>query len=197
MKVISNLDLIVILEITKNLNRKWSINELSGAINKHYKPTYVAVQRLIDNQILRKNSNALIEPLFKNTLLYEIAEKKRILDFKNKTIYIIQNKIEKIKDSYFSMILFGSSVYKRGQDIDLLIIIPNLKEINEFEQKIKKTLGSFYSEIDLNIINEDSCYEMLNKPNQLNVMNEILKNHLALIGIENFYRILKRWKNDK
>ena len=56
-------------------------------------------------------------------------------------------------------------------------------------------LGSFYSKIGLNVISEESCYEMLNKPNQLNVMNEVMKNHLVLNGTESFYKILKRWKD--
>ena len=51
--------------------------------------------------------------------------------------------------------------------------------------------------VDVNIITEESAYEMLNRPNQTNVMNEIMKNHLVLIGVENFYNILKKWKNDK
>ena len=101
------------------------------------------------------------------------------------------NKIAK----FFSAILFGSSVNKKGNDIDVLIIIPNSEEISNFQRQVEIELGPFYSKIDLNVISEESCYEMLNKPNQLNVMNEVMKNHLVLNGTESFYKILKRWKD--
>jgi predicted nucleotidyltransferase len=84
----------------------------------------------------------------------------------------------------------------QGSDIDILIIVPDSENAEEFKQKAARALGSINSKIDLNCVNEEGCYEMLNKPNELNVMNEILKNHLVLIGPENFYWIIRRWKND-
>ncbi|MDP1694591.1 MAG: hypothetical protein Q8L34_03555, partial [Candidatus Woesearchaeota archaeon] len=66
--------------------------------------------------------------------------------------------------------------------------------ISDFQKQTEDALGSFSSQVDLNIVSEESCYEMLNKQNQLNVMNELLKNHLVLVGTESFYKILQRWK---
>ena len=188
------LDILITAEITKNLTRKWSINELARTIDKHYRPTYAAVQRLKHHGIMEIDQNGLFAPTLKDTVLLELAEKNRLNDH-NKTIKIIKNKLADLDDSYFSVILFGSSVYKMGKDIDLLVIIPNSADPDSFRNSIRNGLGSFYSKVDLNIVNERSCYEMLNHPNQTNVMNEIMKNHLVLTGIENFYRILRRWKN--
>jgi predicted nucleotidyltransferase len=195
MKVINDLDIFILEEFSKDLTRKFTINELSKIINKHYRPTYAAVQRLIKNKFIIKNKNNLIEILFEDTILLELSERKRLIEHKNNEIKIISKKLSNINHSFFSAILFGSSVYKKGKDIDILVIIPDCEEINNFKLEIEKTLGSFYSIIDLNIINEKSCYEMLNKINQVNVMNEIIKNHLVLVGINNFYRIIKRWNN--
>ena len=195
MKVITTLNIKIMEEITKDLTRKWSINKLSKKINKHYRPVYAAVQSLIKQGFLIKNQNNLIEPVFKDTLLLELAEKQRLINHNDKEIKIIKDKLSRIKTVFFSAVLFGSSVDKKGKDIDILIIIPDSKEINNFQKQAEAELGSFYSKVDLSIIPEESCYEMLNKPNQLNVMNEIMKNHLVLDGTENFYKILKRWKN--
>ena len=182
-------------EFTKDLSRKWTINELSKHINKHYRPVHAAVQSLIKQDLLIKNQNSLIEPAYKDTLFLELAEKQRILNYKDNDVKIIRNKLSGIKTVFFSAVLFGSSVSKKGKDIDILMIIPDSLEISNFQKQAEIELGSFYSKVDLNIVSEESCYEMLNKPNQLNVMNEIMKNHLVLDGTENFYKILKRWKN--
>jgi len=47
MEIITYLDLVITAKITEDLARKWSINKLAGAIGKHYRPTYLAVQRLL------------------------------------------------------------------------------------------------------------------------------------------------------
>ncbi len=175
---------------------RWSINKLASSLNKKYRPVYAAVQRLIKKDILEKNQNNLLIPRFKETLIFEYAERKRFSEIKDKDLKIIKKRIEQVDDSFFSAVLFGSSVKKKGNDIDILFIIPDSEDTDKFELKIRKMLGSYENIIDLNIINEKSCYEMLNMPNQLNVMNEIMKNHLVILGDEGFYRIIRRWKND-
>src|SRR3989344_5386432 len=197
MKVITTLNLGIMEEITKNLSRRWSINELSKKINKHYRPVYAATQSLIKEGFLVKNQNKLIEPVFKNTLMLELAERQRIIKHNNKEIKIIKEKLSRLKTVFFSAVLFGSSVNKNGKDIDILIIIPDSGEISNFQKQVEVKLGSFSSKVDLNIISEEICYEMLNNPNQLNVMNEIMKNHLVLYGEEGFYNILHRWKDGR
>jgi len=195
MKVITTLNLEIMEEITKDLTRKWSINELSKKISKHYRPVHASIQSLIKQGFLIKNKNNLIEPIFKDTLLLELAEKERLTSHNQKEIQIITDKLSKLKTVFFSAILFGSSVNKNGKDIDILMIIPNSEEISNFQRQAEAELGSFYSKVDINIVSEESCYEMLNKSNQLNVMNEIMKNHLVIAGTESFYKIIKRWKN--
>ncbi|MBS3121739.1 hypothetical protein J4434_02560 [Candidatus Woesearchaeota archaeon] len=195
MKVITTLSIRIMEEISRDLTKKWSINLLSKIINKHYRPVHAAVQSLITQKFLAKNQNNLVEAVFKNTLLLELAEKQRLTKHNSKEIKIIAEKLSRIKTSFFSAVLFGSSVNKKGNDIDILIIIPDSEKITDFQKQAEEILGSFYSKTDLNIVSEKSCYEMLNTPNQLNVMNEIMKNHLILTGAESFYNILKRWKN--
>ena len=195
MKVITKVNLKIMEEITKDLTKKWSINGLSKKINKHYIPVYAATQSLIKEGFLIKNQNNLIEPTLKNTLLLELAERQRSIENKNKELKIINDKLLRLKTTFFSTVLFGSSVRKKGNDIDILIIIPNSEEASNFKKQVENELGSFFNKLDLNVVSEESCYEMLNSPNKLNIMNEILKNHLVLSGAESFYKILKRWKN--
>ena len=184
----------IMSEISKDLTRKWSIRGISLAIGKHYRPVYQAVQRLLKWGHIARNANRLLEPLFKEALLLEIAERNR-LSTQRKEIRIIENRLKNMRSVFFSAVLFGSSVNKKGRDIDILMIIPDSESIEKFKQEAKTALGSFESEVDIQAIHEESCYEMLNNPNQLNVMNEIMKSHLVLNGAESFYNILKRWKN--
>lgn len=196
MEVITKLELLIASQITKDFTRLWSINELATSIKKKYRPVYAAVQRMIQKNILEKNNNNLVKPKFQNTHVFEAGEKKRILEIKNKDILIIQKKLSNMQSMFFTAVLFGSSVNRKGNDIDLLIILPDSEDIDCFQKKTQKALGSFFSLIDLNIITVKSCYEMLNKPNKVNVMNEIMKNHLVIYGFEAFYNIIKKWKND-
>src|SRR3989338_1203566 len=195
MKVITLVNLKIMEEITKDLTKKWSINRLSKTMNKHYRPVYAAVQALIDQGFLIKNQNNLIDPTFNNPFLLELAEKQRLVNHNNKEIHILKERLSRLRTAFFSAVLFGSSVNKKGKDIDILIILPDSRELSDFQRQTENALGSFSSKVDLNIVSEESCYEMLNKPNQLNVMNELLKNHLVLIGTESFYKILQRWKH--
>ena len=198
MKVIKKNEILIFKEITKNLSKKWTINSLSTKLGLKYRPIYSVAIDLINRKYIKKNENNLLEPKYFDTFFLQIGEKIRLLEFNNKDIKIIKERFEKnIGNSYYSTILFGSSVAKKGKDIDLLFIVPTSSDSSKFEEKINKSLGSFENIVDVNIITEESAYEMLNRPNQTNVMNEIMKNHLVLIGVENFYNILKKWKNDK
>src|SRR3989344_9327861 len=151
MKVITILNLKIMEEITKDLTKKWSINELSKRLNKHYRPIHAAVQSLIKEEFLIKNQNNLIEPIFKDTFLLELAEKQRLIKHNNKEIKIIKQKLSRLKTVFFSAVLFGSSVNKKGKDIDILIIIPDSGEISNFQKQAEAELGSFYSKVDLSI----------------------------------------------
>src|SRR3990167_2088818 len=104
MKVITNLNIKVMEEITKDLTKKWSINELSKKIKKHYRPVHAAVQSLIKHGFLTKNQNSLIEPTFKNITLLELAEKQRLGDHHDKDIKIIKDKLSGIKTVFFAAV---------------------------------------------------------------------------------------------
>ncbi|MDP1694774.1 MAG: hypothetical protein Q8L34_04505, partial [Candidatus Woesearchaeota archaeon] len=124
MKVITLVNLEIMEEITKDLTKQWSINRLAKTIHKHYRPVYAAVQALIEQGFLIKNQNNLIEPTFNNTLLLELAEKQRLVEHTNKEIHIIKERLSRVSTAFFSAVLFGSSVSKKGKDIDILIILP-------------------------------------------------------------------------
>src|SRR3989344_6109357 len=119
MKVITVMNVKIMEEMTKDLTKKWSINGLSKKINKYYRPVYAAVQSLIKQEFLIKNKNNLIEPVFKDTLLLELAEKQRLINHNNKEIKLIKERLLRLKTAFFSAVLFGSSVNKKGNDIDI------------------------------------------------------------------------------
>lgn len=110
---------------------------------------------------------------------------KIILDFKNEIL-------EKFKDEYFIMILFGSAVYnKKPHDYDIFFIFENYKKVKEHEKAIEVIASNHNKEFDINIVAVDSIFEMASKRDQKNIFNELLNNHIILYGAENFYRLLK------
>ena len=72
----------------------------------------------------------------------------------------------------------------------MLVVISSEQEIETIRKKIKNIL-SLYN-VDLNIISEKSLFQMWENKNELNVGNEILKNHYVLTGFETYINYLRK-----
>lgn len=188
-----------ILKFLLENKQKWSILEIANKLQKDYKNTFQAIDKLYPDLIYKekKGSMNLIEiKLTPNTILYSVEEKrtKEFLE-ENKKLKLIKEDIEKINYPFFIVLLFGSVAKKTAtekSDIDICIISDNKEKTNELISKLK--LLPYPIEIqDFKISEFES---MLNKK-EGNVAKEIIKNNIILYGIENYYNLISRWMKNE
>ncbi|MBU0466610.1 MAG: hypothetical protein KJ600_00595 [Nanoarchaeota archaeon] len=188
---------IKVMEIfVSEINKKFSIRQISQIIEKPYPLVHRSIKLLISNHFLTKDENNLISLNYKENnaeIAYIESQRKRGFLEKNKTINLFTiDALKKINLDFFILIIFGSSIkLKNPSDIDVLFIIDNKDRINEFEKLLNNLASNFSKKFDIKVISIESAYEMLAKRDDINVMNETLNKHIILFGAENYYRILK------
>jgi predicted nucleotidyltransferase len=120
---------------------------------------------------------------------YALAEIERLKDIlANKMMKTIAENIYRL-NKQFICILFGSFASGKStkeSDIDLLFISSD----SGMERAAKNNLSRF--DIDLNVISEDSLFDMWSHPDKLNIGNEIFKNHVVLFGSEAFINLVRK-----
>ncbi len=115
-----------------------------------------------------------------------------------KIIQELQDRISKYSD-FFTLIIFGS--YAKGtatkkSDLDIAFIVDNeetRKEISPFIETIKRRE---LIKIDYYVFTEKEFLEMLTNEEQ-NVGKEIYRTSLIYYGLIEYYRLLKRMKNEQ
>lgn len=178
------------------ITSRFSIKEISEILKKPYPLIHRSTKPLIEIKFLIKDEKELLSLNYKENIselsYIESLRKKEFLD-KDKTISLfVKDIINKSKIDYFIFLIFGSSVEsKNPRDIDILIIIEDKDKVSEFERFAGNIAKNFTKKLDINVISNESAYEMLNKRDNINVMNETLNKHIILFGGENYYRIIK------
>lgn len=163
----------------------------------HVSLTHKAIQPLIKANIIQKDKHKNLILNYKihhETLAF--VEYLRKDDFLNrfKDIKLLaQEIINKIKQEYFVLLVFGSAVdSNKPRDIDILLIIDSTEKV-EFHEKFLQNIVSKYSlPFEERVIGFESVYEMLAKRDEKNIMNEILNKHIILYGAELFYRLIQK-----
>lgn len=173
----------ILMHLLDDLTKHPSIREISIELNQKYSQTYQTVKQLETKDLViiqNLKNNKRIFPNFHNIQLIEI-EICRFLK-SHKEIHRLQKKLPN-----YTTILFGSQTrkYKLQSDYDLLII--SSEDPRKIEEEIYNNLAIY--PIDLQITTEKGLKEMWSK-NELNVGNEILKNHVILKGFEHFTGLL-------
>jgi|SRR3989338_1490066 len=177
------------------INEKFSIKQISEIIKKAYPLVHRSIKSLLNDGILIKDSKELISLNYRGDSQHiayvESLRKNKIL--KNKTISLfIKDTLNKINLDFFVFLIFGSSVESKDpRDVDILLIIQEKEKINEVEKIVANIASNFSKKFDIHIISAESAYEMLNKRDSSNILNETLNKHILLFGAENYYRILK------
>ena len=77
----------------------------------------------------------------------------------------------------------------KNSDIDLLFIVPDGKNIEQFKNKIENNLKILSYKIDINVISESDFINLKSEQN-INIHNQIVNNHIILYGAENYYRLI-------
>src|SRR3989344_5678553 len=168
-----------IKSITKNRSHHYVYNSLekfSEIIKKEMKG---------NTNIYKINENIKELDLF---ILAELSVKEKSKYLPLKVIHQIQ---DKIKDSYYTLLITGS--YARNKqakysDLDIAIIIPNQSSKKPYEIALK-TGEMTITEVHGFVFTEEEFYLMLTNK-EFNYGKEFAKNHIMIYGIDAYYRIL-------
>lgn len=166
-----------------NKEKKFTINQLAKQTKTNYRIAHKTVKLLEKEDLIKteKAGNSLLCSLTYNfnEKIFN-AEHERRKKFKH-----LIKRFEEAKQNYI-LLLFGSyakNTQTKDSDIDLLAITENKKEIEEIAELIPKN-------IHLTTVNYKLFLDMI-KSKEINVGNEVLKNNIILIGIEDYYRLIK------
>jgi len=187
----------VLERLVENLESEFTLSDMSKMLKQKYSQTYRSIDVLLKRGIVKVKqvgkSKVIRLDFSRYHPEYAMAEIERLSKtIKNKDISIVLNKTLKI-NKQFICILFGSYAsgrFKRDSDMDLLFIIPEGYEVNKFEKSAKNSPSVHNT--DINVITEDNLFEMWAAPKKLNVGNELLKNHIVLIGAEHFINLVRK-----
>lgn len=174
-----------------NREETFSIRKLALSRKINYKSAYNAVKALEKEEIvdLKRVGNTIICSFNNNFnhLVYKAEYLRREDLFKKKDFLVIYNQISKI-ESPFIALLFGSYIKgtaTKHSDIDLLLICNE-----ETSKKISSQLNLLTYDIHITNVNYESFIRMA-KSKEFSVVSEALKKNIILIGIEEYYRLLK------
>ncbi|MBI5002706.1 nucleotidyltransferase domain-containing protein [Candidatus Woesearchaeota archaeon] len=124
---------------------------------------------------------------------YAEAERtKKVLE-KNVAINIIKQEIDKKTNTvYDTIIVFGSYArekQKTESDVDILCIIPEGKKREQYEQEMHSILKILHYKIDVNVLTEKEFIDG-KKEQTINIIKEVIPNHIILRGAEQFHYLL-------
>mgnify|MGYP001580148386 CR=1 FL=1 len=170
-----------------------TIREISGEIKSDYRIVYIAVQRLIEKNILTvqtvgKSSLCSLNEKYFGVDIYRSEDERKEGILKHKNLNQLYKEImAKVKTSSFILLLFGSYA-KRKQtktsDIDLLFI----SNQSGFEIKIMDILSLLPLQTHALVFTEEEFIRMKDSKKS-NVVKEAIENNIILYGVEAYYRL--------
>ncbi len=177
---------------------RYSIREISMKTNVNYRLTHQEIISLHNQGIISIEkmgpSSICSLNIEKDVPLYTYIEslRKDSFQLKHKSIKVILHELRRISTQYYTLLVFGSYASgkeKRKSDLDLLFVIPDRLSAVKFEREVKSLLHSLSYKLDINVITENSLMEMKNAT-ELNIVNEVIKNHIILRGAEQYFHLL-------
>jgi len=185
----------LILKYMIEEKKSFIISDLSKVLRKDYKIVHTAVNRLIDKGILKSERIGgsvrveFVNQFSKEVLEVEFLRREEIL---SKNFKLILNTLFREIDSVnFILLLFGSYAKKKqtkNSDIDLMFIFPSKKS----EEIIEEIISVLPIKIHPLVFSEKEFIGMKNSKEE-NVVSEAIKSNVILYGIEQYYKLLKKW----
>lgn len=179
----------ILVYLLDNKGQRFTINHISKALNINYRIAHQTIKSLERERLIRteKAGSSLL-----CSLTFEFNEKVFTAEYqraqkllKNRIFRMVHKRFSEIHQN-FILLLFGS--YARNNagkhsDIDLLAITENEKELRETAELIPL-------DIHLTTTTYSSFIRMI-RSKEVTVGSEAFKNNVILIGIEDYYRLLK------
>ena len=177
--------------LIENREETYSIRKIALQRKINYKSAYNALKALEKQGIaeLKSAGNTTLCSFNNNfnDLVFKAEYSRRETLFKKREFPVIYNSLAKLEFPFITL-LFGShakGTATKHSDIDFLLISDE-----EHFKKVQDTINIFPQEIHLTPITYDSFIRMATSK-EFSVVNEALKKNIILIGIEEYYRLLK------
>jgi predicted nucleotidyltransferase len=194
------LELKIIDLLAKNVERKFTINEIAKNLGEFYSFVHRIVNRLAKDGVIIKNrvGKSYICSLNleneKTLALLQLAEIEKVKQFYavNKGLkLILEDFVELIKSELknrAAVVLFGS--YAKGtatkeSDIDILLISKGKIDVEKITREIYAKYGK---EITPIVMTPNDFKKQMEKA----LIKEIIKDHYILYGVENFINLVFR-----
>ena len=182
-------DIKILKLLIDNKEQKYTIKKIAEALKINYRIAHEHVGILEKEGLLKvtkAGNSKLCEFTSKFTSkVYETEYLRKESLMKNKDFLVIHNRLAELNFAFIALI-FGS--YAKGKankhsDIDIMIIGGDEKEI-------RATLSLLPDKIHLTHMSYKEFIQMA-KSKEFTVVSETIKNNIILIGIEEYYRLLK------
>ena len=189
-----DVDVKILKLLLDNKEERFTIKKIAERLKINYRIAYERIVTFLEKEGLLKitktgNSNICEFTYNFGSKVYE-AELIRRLDL-NKNFSVIRNRLAEL-NFVFVALLFGSHAKvtaTKHSDIDLLTIGGDEKEI-------KNVLSLLPDKIHLTQIKYVDFINMA-KSREFTVVSEAIKNNIILIGVEEYYRLLKNAEYSK
>lgn len=184
-----NSEIKILKLLLENKEESFTIKKIAEKTGINYRIAYEKVLQLEKEELIaiKKAGNSKICTFTNNfnAKVFEAEYERRKELFKNKDFQVIHNRLSELKFQFIAL-LFGSQAKKttnKHSDIDILIIDGNEKEI-------RTTLSLLPDKIHTTSISYEEFIAMA-KSKEFTVVSEAIKNNIILIGIEEYYRLIK------
>ena len=180
------------------ITKSFSLTDISKTLKMNYRAVHRAVKPLVkagylsaDNKRYTLNYKTHHQEL---AYIEHLRSAETLSKKKNGILSLfIKDAMEKIEEDQFILIIFGSTVDRtKPRDADILLIVSSQSKVEPSERQLDAAADMFTLKLDIHVISHESMYEMLEKRDQTNVINELLNKHVIVHGAETFYRILAK-----
>lgn len=186
-----NSDIRILMFLIGNKEKKFTIKQISENTKINYRIAYEQIMKLEKEELVKVtsvgNSKMCDFTNSFNSHVYEAEYQRRENLFKNKDFKIIHNQLSELNFP-FILLLFGSyakGIQTKHSDIDLLLISKD-----EEEKIVKSSLNLLPHNIHLTHVSYEAFIRMV-KSKEFSVISEAIKNNIIIIGIEDYYKLLK------
>ena len=193
------LELKIVDLLARNLEKKFTINNVAKLLKEHYSFVHRIVNKLFEDGVIYKDKvgKSYICSLNleneKTLILLQLSEieKKDYFLSSNKELKLILDDFVKLAESQInliSMVLFGSyakDTATKESDIDIFMVSKGKAGIDKISREIYAKYGK---EINTIIITPDDFRKQRNK----DLIKEIINNHYIIYGVERFVDLVFR-----
>lgn len=177
--------------LIENREETYSIRKISLLRKINYKSAYNSLKNLEKEGIaeLKRAGNTFICSFNNNfnDLVFKAEYERRETLFKKREFPVIYNSLKKLEFP-FILLLFGSHIKgtaNKHSDIDLLLISDE-----KYFKKVQDKLNISPQDIHLTPVTYEDFFRMA-KSKEFSVVSEVIKKNIILIGIDEYYRLLK------